>query len=162
IDEGADEAAIFMPFAGTEGYNPVAYIPYIAAAAIGRVANLEFPNLLLLMRLAGVIAFTAVAAYALAVTPVLRWAFVLIALLPVFVLSPLCVVAVSAEIAAWRLQLEERHPPEHFDPIWKLFFMWENPSHFPLATWRAITGWGDRLWQELIGILGWQDVLLPY
>ena len=38
--------------------------------------------------------------------------------------------------------------------------MWENPSHFPLATWRAITGWGDRLWQELIGIVGWQDVLL--
>ena len=32
--------------------------------------------------------------------------------------------------------------------------------HFPLATWRAISGWGDRLWQELIGILGWQDVLL--
>jgi hypothetical protein len=246
IDERADEAAIFMPFAGTEGYNPVAYIPYIAAAAIGRVANLEFPNLLLLMRLAGVIAFTAVTAYAIAVTPVLRWAFVLIALLPVSlynrsvlsadgaalstamvitalclaaahglgagrlwqrltwmtlcalskqpqivfvllelmvhrlkelprrwwhivivvlpacVLSPLWVVAVSAEIAAWRLQLEEHHPPEHFDPIWKLFFMWENPSHFPLATWRAITGWADRLWQELIGILGWQDVLLPY
>jgi Predicted membrane protein (DUF2142) len=246
IDEGADEAAIFMPFAGTEGYNPVAYIPYVAAAAIGRVANLEFPNLLLLMRLAGVIAFTAVAAYAIAVTPVLRWAFVLIALLPVSlynrsvlsadgaalstamvitalclaaahgfgagrqwqrsswmtlcalskqpqivfvllelmvhrlrelprrwwhigivvlpacVLSPLWVVAVSAEIAAWRLQLEEYHPPEHFNPIWQLHFMWENPSHFPLATWRAITEWGDRLWQELIGIVGWQDVLLPY
>ena len=34
----ADEAVqgpIFAPFAGTEGYNPVAYIPYIAAAAIG-------------------------------------------------------------------------------------------------------------------------------
>ena len=38
--------------------------------------------------------------------------------------------------------------------------MWEHPLHFPLATWRAISGWGDRLWQELIGILGWQDVLL--
>jgi hypothetical protein len=22
-------------------------------------------------------------------------------------------------------------------------------------------GWGDRLWQELIGIVGWQDILLP-
>jgi Predicted membrane protein (DUF2142) len=245
IDEGPDEAAVFMPFAGTEGYNPVAYLPYIAAAAIGRVTNLEFQHRLLVMRLFGVIAFTAVTAYAIAVTPVLRWAFVLIALLPVSlynrsvlsadgaalssamvitalclaaahgfgtdrlwrrswwmtvcalskqpqiifvllelmvyplkelprrwrdlmmavlpacVLSPLWVVAVSAEIASWRLQLEENHPPEHFNPIWKLFFMWENPSHFPLATWRAITGWGDRLWQELIGILGWQDVLLP-
>lgn len=34
-----------------------------------------------------------------------------------FVLSPLWVIAVSAEIAAWRLQLEEYHPPEHFDPL---------------------------------------------
>ena len=32
--------------------------------------------------------------------------------------------------------------------------------HFPLAAWRALSGWGDRLWQELIGILGWQDILL--
>ncbi len=83
IDEGQDEAAVFMPFAGTEGYNPVAYLPYIAAAAIGRLTNLEFQHRLLVMRLFGVIAFTAVTAYAIAVTPVLRWAFVLIALLPV-------------------------------------------------------------------------------
>jgi uncharacterized membrane protein len=38
--------------------------------------------------------------------------------------------------------------------------MWEHPAHFPLAVWRAVSGWGDRLWQELIGILGWQDILL--
>jgi hypothetical protein len=31
---------------------------------------------------------------------------------------------------------------------------------FPLATWRAISVWGDRLWQELIGIVGWQDIML--
>jgi len=236
---------MFMPFAGTEGYNPVAYIPYILAGAIGAPLGLEFPHLLLLMRLFGLIAFTAAAAYAIAVTPVLKWPFVLIGLLPVaiynrsvlsadgaalclalvvtalslravwklapaevwqrsvwmtfcalskqpqiaflllevmvyplkelrrqwhrvaivvlpsLVLSPLWVVAVSAEIAAWRLQMEEQHPPEHFDPVWKLFYMWEHPSHFPLATWRAISVWGERLWQELIGIVGWQDILLP-
>ena len=39
--------------------------------------------------------------------------------------------------------------------------MWEHPYHFPLAAWRALSGWGDRLWQELIGIVGWQDILLP-
>src|SRR6266699_6584727 len=39
--------------------------------------------------------------------------------------------------------------------------MWEHPLHFPLAAWTAVTVWGDRLWPELIGILGWQDVLLP-
>jgi uncharacterized membrane protein len=233
-----------MPFAGTEGYSPTAYIPYIVAGVIGRPLGLEFPDMLLLMRLFGLVAFTAVAAYAIAVTPVLKWAFMLIALLPVslynrsvlsadgaalssallitalcingarntvagrvwkrsvwmtlcalskqaqivfvllefmiyrpkellrrwgsiaivvvpcLMLSPLWVMAVSAEIAAWRLQLEEYHPPEHFDPLWKLHYMWEHPGHFPLATWRALTGWGDRLWQELIGILGWQDILL--
>ena len=69
--------------------------------------------------------------------------------------------AVSAEIAAWRLFEAEAHPREHFDPLWKLAYMWEHPLHFPLAAWTALTVWGDRLWQELIGILGWQDVLLP-
>ena len=83
IDDERDQAAIFAPFAGTEGYNPIAYIPYIAAAAIGRLLGLDFPNLLLLMRLFGLAAFTAAAAYAIAVSPVLKWAFVLIAMLPV-------------------------------------------------------------------------------
>jgi uncharacterized membrane protein len=39
--------------------------------------------MLLLMRFFGLLAFTAVAAYAIAVTPALKWAFVLIAMLPV-------------------------------------------------------------------------------
>jgi hypothetical protein len=218
-DEFNDDTA-FMPFAGTEGYNPVAYIPYTVAEGIGRLLRLEFPDRLLLIRLFGLVTFTAVAAYAIAVTPVLKWAFVLIALLPVslynrsvlsadgaalcsalmitalcfklgagrlwerslwmtfcalskqpqivfillelmvsplkelprrwrsiaivalpcLVLSPLWVVAVSAEMGAWRLQLEEQHPPEHFDPLWKLLYMWDHPWHFPLATWTALSG----------------------
>jgi uncharacterized membrane protein len=245
IADEADQAPIFAPFAGTEGYHPVAYIPYIAAAAIGRLFKLHFPDMLLFMRWFGLATFTVIAAYAIAVTPALKWAFVLIALLPVslynrsvlsadgaalstalvitalclraaagatvgrvwerslwmtlcalskqpqvvflllelmvyrlrqlpgqwlrvasvvlpsVILSPLWVFSVSAEIAAWRLQEEGHHPPEHFDPLWKLLYMWEHPYHFPLAAWRALSGWGDRLWQELIGIVGWQDILLP-
>jgi hypothetical protein len=42
-----------MPFAGTEGYNPVAYAPYVLAAAIGNLLGLDFPNMLLLMRVLG-------------------------------------------------------------------------------------------------------------
>jgi uncharacterized membrane protein len=89
-----------------------------------------------------------------------RWRNIAVVVLPCLVLSPVWVIAVSAEIAAWRLQLEEHHPPEHFDPLWKLFYMWEHPFHFPLAAWKALSGWWQRLWQELIGILGWQDILL--
>src|SRR5689334_18889765 len=36
----------FMPFAGTEGYNPVAYAPYVPAAVIGNLLGLDFPNML--------------------------------------------------------------------------------------------------------------------
>ena len=50
---------------------------------------------------------------------------------------------------------------EQFDPLWKLLYMWEHPFHFPSAAWTALSGWGERLWQELIGIVGWQDILLP-
>src|SRR5207248_10235903 len=73
----------FMAFAGTEGYNPVAYAPYVLATAIGNLLGLDFPNMLLLMRVLGLITFTAVAAYAIKLTPALKWAFVLIAMLPV-------------------------------------------------------------------------------
>jgi uncharacterized membrane protein len=89
-----------------------------------------------------------------------RWRSIAAVVLPSLILSPLWVFAVSADIAAWRLQMEEHHPPEHFDPLWKLVYMWDHPFHFPMAMLRAISGWWQRLWQELIGILGWQDVLL--
>jgi len=241
--DAEEQATKFMPFAGTEGYHPVAYAPYILAAVIGKLLKLDFPNLLLLMRLVGLITFTAAAAYAIKLTPTLKWAFVLIAMLPVaiynrsvlsadgaalayalvitalcfsavqrhgriwerslwmalctlskqpqivfvvlelmvcritelrrrrsslalivvpsFILSPLWVLAVSADIAVWRLAQAETYPREYFDPLWKLGYMWEHHLHFPLATWTSMTVWGDRLWPELIGILGWQDIWLP-
>ena len=81
LQDEVDGAAIFAPFAGTEGYNPVAYLPYIAAGIVGE--KLDFPQLLLLMRLFGLVAFTAAVAYAIWVIPALKWSFVIIALLPV-------------------------------------------------------------------------------
>jgi uncharacterized membrane protein len=241
-----EQAPAFAPFAGTEGYNPVAYIPYIVAGVIGRLLGFDLVDILLLMRFFGLVAFTGVAAYAIAITPAAKWAFVLIAMLPVslynravlsadgaalshamaitalclragwqpvagrvwerslwmtlcalskqpqivfvllelvvgrlkkkqpepwssfamvalpgLILSPLWVVAVSADIATWRLLEGRNYPPEYFDPLWKLSYMWEHPYHFPLAMWAAISGWAGRLWQELLGIAGWQDILLP-
>src|SRR6476646_7957707 len=81
LQDEVDGAAIFAPFAGTEGYNPVAYLPYIAAGIVGE--KLDFPQLLLLMRLFGLVAFTAAVGYAIWVIPALKWSFVIIALLPV-------------------------------------------------------------------------------
>jgi uncharacterized membrane protein len=243
-ESGKDEveqAKKFLPFAGTEGYTPVSYAPYIVAGGIARLLDFDFPNTLLLMRVLGVLVFTAIAAYATKIAPALKWAFVLIALLPVslynrsvlsadgaalsyalvvtavyfsavqrfrpiwerslwmtlcalskqpqiifvllelmawrsterrrwsglalvvvpsLILSPLWVLGVSADVGAWRLLETESHPREHFDPLWKLAYLWENPFHFPLAMWTAISVWGDRLWQELIGVLGWQDIVL--
>jgi uncharacterized membrane protein len=89
-----------------------------------------------------------------------QWSRLALVVIPSFILSPLWVLAVSADVAAWRLLEGETHPREHFDPLWKLAYMWEHPLHFPLAAWTAVTVWGDRLWPELIGILGWQDILL--
>src|SRR6201999_2733223 len=63
---------VFAPFAGTEGYSPVAYAPYILGAAIGQQLGLDLPELLFLMRFLGLVFFTAVTAYAIAVTPAVQ------------------------------------------------------------------------------------------
>jgi hypothetical protein len=89
-----------------------------------------------------------------------RWRSLAVVGLPGIVLSPLWVVGVSAELAAWRVREGHDYPPEQFDPLWKLAYMWEHPLHFPMAAWTAVRDWGAPLWPELIGILGWQDIRL--
>jgi hypothetical protein len=71
-----------------------------------------------------------------------RWHSLALVIVPSLVLSPLWIWAVSAEIAAWRLLDSEIHPREHFDPLWKLAYMWQHPLHFPKAAWTAVTVWG--------------------
>ena len=45
--------AVFMPFAGSDGYSPAAYIPYIVGGAVARLLGLDFVDMLRLMRLLG-------------------------------------------------------------------------------------------------------------
>jgi hypothetical protein len=73
---------VFVLYTGSEGYAPTAYLPYIAAALTARAAGLDFLGMFYLMRTAGLLAMTAAAAYAIAVVPNLKWAFLLIAMLP--------------------------------------------------------------------------------
>src|SRR6266487_3628764 len=94
-----EQAAKFMPFAGTEGYSPAAYAPYVLAAAIANLLTLDFPDMLLLMRFLGLMTFTAVAAYAIQLTPALKWAFVLIAMLPVSIYNRSVLSADGAALA---------------------------------------------------------------
>ena len=69
-------------------------------------------------------------------------------------------IGVSADVAAWRVREGHNYPPEQFNPLWKLAYMWEHPFHFPLTAWAAVRDWGAPLWPELLGILGWQDIPL--
>ena len=76
------DRAVFVPYGGSEGYSPAAYLPQAAAAVMARVAGVGFLETFYLMRLAGLLGMTAVIAYAIALTPALKWTFVAIALLP--------------------------------------------------------------------------------
>jgi len=80
--EDRSSAPMFVPFEGSESYTVVAYAPYVVAGVAARVLDLNFVDSLYLMRLAGLVFFTAVTAYAIRITPWLKWAFALIALIP--------------------------------------------------------------------------------
>ncbi len=49
-----------------------------------------------------------------------RWSSLALIVVPSFILSPVWVIAVSADIAVWRLSQVETYPREYFDPLWKL------------------------------------------
>src|SRR5262249_55302 len=61
---------------------PIAYLPQSAAALIARTLDLEFLPTLYLMRLAGLLGFSAIIALAVALLPHMAWAVVVIAVLP--------------------------------------------------------------------------------
>jgi uncharacterized membrane protein len=94
-----DPAPEFVLYAGSEGYAPVAYLPYVAAAWVARALNLDFVPMLWLMRLVGFVTATALAAYAIAIVPYLRWAFLLVATLPISLFERAIVCADGAALA---------------------------------------------------------------
>jgi uncharacterized membrane protein len=64
------------------GYTPVPYVPQIAAALIGRFTHAIPLVTFYLGRLLNALAFLALAAIAIRITPVLKWLFTAVALLP--------------------------------------------------------------------------------
>jgi uncharacterized membrane protein len=80
--EATGAAAVFIPYGGAEGYSPVGYIPYTAGALLGRALGLDFVTVTYVMRLFGLLAFTAIAHYAIILLPSSGWALLAIAMLP--------------------------------------------------------------------------------
>ena len=73
---------VFTLYQGSEAYSPAPYLAHVVAAGVGRAFGLDFLGLFYLMRITGFVAMTAVAAYAIAIVPHLKWTFLLIAMVP--------------------------------------------------------------------------------
>jgi uncharacterized membrane protein len=78
----SERSATFVPYAGSEGYSPAAYLPQAAAAFIARALDLDFLPTIYLMRFSGLAALTALIAYAMSKAPKLPWALLTISMLP--------------------------------------------------------------------------------
>ena len=79
---GGEEPDVFALYEGSEAYSPLAYLPQIGAAWVGRAVGADFLTLITLMRVAGFLVMTAATAYAIAIVPHLQWTFLTIAMLP--------------------------------------------------------------------------------
>jgi uncharacterized membrane protein len=73
---------VFVPYAGSEGYSPVPYLPYLPGLALARLLDLNFVSMLMVTRASGLILITAVMVIAIGLLPRLRWPFLLIGLIP--------------------------------------------------------------------------------
>jgi predicted membrane protein DUF2142 len=88
-----------------------------------------------------------------------RWRTTLLAVLPGLVLAPLWLLAVSGDIAAWRLTFGTDLSPDLYDPVRKLQFMLANPWHFPWAVMNSMD-YGPEILRQIVGVLGWLDTNL--
>jgi uncharacterized membrane protein len=78
----AESAPSFVPYEGSEGYTPLPYLPYAAAALLADAAGLEFLAQLYFMRGAGLLTAALITAYAIALMPRLKWMVFCTAMLP--------------------------------------------------------------------------------
>jgi len=95
-----DRSPTFVPYAGSEGYSPVAYLPQVAAALAARALDLDFVPTFYLMRFAGLGALTGLIAYAIAMVPNLAWAFLAISMLPAAIYGRSVINADGSALAA--------------------------------------------------------------
>jgi len=112
-------AQVFVRYEGSEGYSPISYLPQVVGALVAQVIDFDFTATLMLMRLAGLAAFTAIIAGAIAIVPCFRWSFLAIAMLPAALYGRAVISADGATLAcammataiALRVALGGREPP---------------------------------------------------
>jgi len=88
-----------------------------------------------------------------------QWKTIAIVVVPALAISLAWVLISSGDVAAWRFVEGSELPPEHYQPLWKLHYLFEHPWHFVtllLGTYHHV----DDYWLQLIGILGWLDMPL--
>lgn len=87
-----------------------------------------------------------------------RWRVVALIALPGLALTVLWVVAVSADVGAWRVAQGTDTPAQSFEPARKLALLFADPPHFPRSMIASLGAWEvHNLWRQLIGVLGWLD-----
>jgi uncharacterized membrane protein len=91
---------VFVPYQGSEGYSPIPYLPYAAAAILAEPFDLGFLGLLYVMRIAGLLATSIVTAFAISLTPSLKWMFFCTAMLPTALYQRAVISADGAVLAA--------------------------------------------------------------
>lgn len=92
-------AKVFVRYAGSEGYSPIPYLPYLPALAVTHFMDLDLVSTIYLMRAVGFIILTALIALAIFLVPNLSWPFVLITFLPSALFSRAVLSADGAALA---------------------------------------------------------------
>lgn len=87
------------------------------------------------------------------------WRSLVVIIGPAMLAVVLWIAASSGDAGTWRLVALTGASAEHFDPVWKLGFMLEQPLHFPTAMLANFSDPGE-LWRQLIGVLGLFDTVL--
>jgi uncharacterized membrane protein len=116
----ASSSPVFVPYEGAESYSPLPYLAYVPAVLLSKLLGFKFLGTLYAMRVAGLLATAALAAYAVALTPHLKWMFFCTAMLPsaiyaravvsadgaalsiALVVTALCLSSVQKGSGAWR------------------------------------------------------------
>lgn len=79
------QATVSVDFRNTAIYSPIAYLPQMPAFWVGKILSLSFASIVLLGRLFGLITVAAAVFFAIRLTPIGKWVFFAVALLPAFV-----------------------------------------------------------------------------